>query len=140
MIRIVAAALFCAAIAGCAKSPGEQCLDSFRANLKDPESGKVVSFSDNALVYTATNSYGARVQGKALCAKAGEKWVRDQTQEFLMILDRSNKVLSEYNGCLKGGGEIESCAGHSISLKYSVVNGINIDEINKESAKALGFD
>lgn len=140
MRKIVGAVLICAAVAGCTKSPGEQCLDSFRATLKDPESGKVISLSDNILVYTATNSYGARIQGKALCTKASDKWSRDQTKELLMVFERTEKVLSEYNGCLKGGGDKESCAGSSTTLKYSGTGAAIVDGLNKESAKSLGFD
>jgi len=93
-------------LAGCGfwKSPGEQCLDSFRAELTDPESGRVISFKGGdlddtfknlslktplgvsmvdffkdasqggSLVYTATNTYGARVQSTRLCAKKDGKW------------------------------------------------------------------
>ena len=47
--------------------PATQCLKNFRLELKDPESGRVVKFENNVLIYTATNSYGARVQGRAIC-------------------------------------------------------------------------
>ncbi len=59
-------------LAACiSKDPANQCLDSFGASLKNPDSGKVFDFSVNILTYTATNSYGARIQGKALCMKSG---------------------------------------------------------------------
>lgn len=138
MRMALTAAVICLGIAGCVKPPAEQCLDSFRANLKDPESGKVIGFTDNILTYTATNTYGARVQGKALCVQAGEKWSRAQTKELLMVLERTEKVLSEYNDCRKGGGGKESCAGTSLTLKYSGSSGVNVDELNKESARTLG--
>jgi hypothetical protein len=62
--------------------PGQQCLDSFKDKLKDPESGRVISFNKPVLVYTATNDYGGRIQGKALCVEANGMWKRDAESEI----------------------------------------------------------
>jgi hypothetical protein len=78
-------ALACCAISLSAclgqSTPGQQCLDSFKGGLKDPESGKVISFSSHAglsdlseLIYTATNTFGGRVQSTAYCSFADGKW------------------------------------------------------------------
>jgi hypothetical protein len=128
------------ALAGCAKPPGDQCLDSFRASLKDPESGKVIGFADGVLTYTATNSYGARTQGKAMCKQSEGKWSRDHYQEHLTVLNQTATVLEEFNKCRKGGGSEESCAGASASLRFVGADGVNVGELTKETGRALGFE
>lgn len=140
MSKILMVAVICVATAGCVKPVAEQCLDSFRSSLKDPQSGKVIGLTHNILIYTATNSYGARIQGKALCMQDGDQWRRDQTGEHLMVLERTRKVLREFNECRRGGGSQESCAGSNISLRFVGADGVNVDELTKESARAIGFD
>ena len=124
--------------AACSKSPAEECLDSFRASLKDPESGRVINFSENTLVYTATNSYGARTQGKAICANVAGKWSRDRATELIVVVRHSGDVLTEYNNCRQRGGTKPSCAGSSTVLKHAGVD-LDLEELYKESARTLGF-
>ncbi len=100
---------------GCEKSPSEQCLDSFRMYLTDPESGKALSFRINSdenkldkilyhetgvLSYSATNSYGARVQNYADCAKKGSQWQRVRTiYEELAVTTRQVELSKQYRDC-----------------------------------------
>ena len=130
------------AIAGCVKSPADQCLDSFRSSLKDPGSGKAIGFSDGALTYTATNSYGARTQGKAICREFQGKWSRNHRQEELKASERAVDLMNEFKKCQKGGGSVQTCAGDSIGLKLMGSGSVafNVDEYIKESARALGFE
>lgn len=122
--------------------PGNQCLDSFRLKLKDPDSGKVVSFEAPTLIYTATNAYGGRVQGRALCRKVNDKWVRDYSKEYLEILDGAISKLKASNNCRKAGGKAIDCAGDSLALKSSAIRLGPVDEkmLEQETAKELGFD
>jgi hypothetical protein len=115
-------------------------LASFKSSLKDPESGKVLSFNDGELIYTASNSYSARVQGRALCHQVGDKWERDSFHEVLSTLKHSADTLQAYNACVKGGSSQDECAGDSLVLKLMRPGQkVNVNELNDESAKALGF-
>lgn len=76
--------LFVFVISACSEvslnSPGEQCLSSFRHRLKDPTSGKVISFQQRSSVsgtvtYTAKNSFGANIQESEACLLESSKWV-----------------------------------------------------------------
>ena len=137
-----------ALMAGCAKSPGEQCLDSFRGDLKDPESGKVISFQDGTLVYTATNSYGARIQGKALCEeKVGEKgkWIRNRTGEYLAALELAAEMIKKHNECLNRGGRLDTCDANSpmgtiLQANRSSSPDAYVAATTKEAKKILGFE
>jgi len=126
-------------LVGCQKSPGEQCLDSFRANLKDPDSGKVLSFEDGTLRYTATNSYGARTQGKALCKEYNGKWFRDEPRKMLMVLEAVEKTLDDYNDCRAAGKSKDVCAGDSLALRLVDQDGVNTDRLTREVRVKLGF-
>lgn len=121
--------------------PGNQCLNSFKEKLKDPESGKVISFENFTLTYTATNSYGARIQGKALCKKLAEKWTRDTAAEQIKILNLTTDKLSKSNQCLHDGKKPEECAGDSLVLQRDsrTLTQSSINELQEESAKELGF-
>jgi hypothetical protein len=123
------------------QEPGAQCLSSFKSTLKDPDSGKVVSFNDPTLIYTATNSYGARIQGKALCVKYGDKWVRDTSKEYLMILNLTTNKMEKSNDCRRAGGSARECAGDSLALKLSANSRAPLDQnmLNKEAKEELGF-
>lgn len=132
------AAFLTIVVAGCTPSPGEQCLESFRAELKDPASGKVINFADSELVYTATNSYGARIQGKALCRESAGKWERDRSGELLRILKLSAQRLEGFNDCRNKGRTRETCAGDSVALRHAGLN-IDTDAVNVESARLLGY-
>ena len=91
-MKQIAMATCCVAalLVGCSQdtsSPGQQCLSSFRLSLTDPDSGKVISFEPIAggvqanLVYTATNSFGARVQDRTICRKTESgSWARDENK------------------------------------------------------------
>ena len=129
------------ALQGCLDDgPGQQCLSSFKVDLKDPESGKVLSFEDPELTYTATNSYGARIQGKALCVKVGDKWQRDHGSEFLKITKRNRDTLLASSACLNGNKTVAECAGNSFALKNRKSDGsVDLDALHKESIEALGF-
>lgn len=132
------------ALQGCrGVEPGQQCLDSFRDSLKDPESGKVISFVAPKLVYTATNSYGARTKGNALCMEIGGKWRRDTSAETMQAVDKSTATLETYIGCMKTKKTPSQCAAESgsLALKLSKVYGREVDQdaLNKESRVALGF-
>lgn len=129
------------ALQGClGDGPGQQCLDSFKADLKDPESGKVISFEALELVYTATNSYGARIKGKALCKEVGGIWQRDHATETLKILEKSTATLNASNACLRTKKSSAECAGESLALKrVSATASVDLDALNNESKDALGF-
>lgn len=131
------------ALAGCSQSPAEQCLDSFRGDLKDPSSGKVIAFLEDKLSYTATNSYGARTQGKALCTKGTDgKWTRDISKESLMISKVSLDKLNIANACLKDSQrKSENCASHSNAIRRAneLARTVTVEELNEESARELGF-
>lgn len=126
--------------------PGNQCLDSFRSNLKDPDSGKVLEFRDNILTYTATNSYGARIQGRAFCTESDGKWARDRYQESVMIdklylkkLNIESESLEKSNACREAGGTRSSCLGKSLE-EPAVDIDAHMKKLRKESANELGFN
>lgn len=126
------------------KDPANQCLDSFRSNLKDPDSGKVLDFKDKVLTYTATNSYGARIQGKALCRESiieKGKWERDRSGEYLQILELTGDKLKKSNDCRKAGGSIAECAGGSRVLERSAIpwGPSALGELEDEAAQELGY-
>lgn len=126
------------------KDPATQCLDSFRSNLKDPDSGKVLDFKDKVLTYTATNSYGARIQGKALCRESiieKGKWERDISGEYLQILKLTADKLEKSNDCRKAGGSGAECAGGSRVLERSAISlrPAAPGELEDEAARELGY-
>ena len=123
------------------QDPGSQCLNSFKSTLKDPNSGKVISFDAPTLTYTATNSYGARTQGKALCTKVGDEWVRDGDAENLAVLTLTADKLERSNACRKAGGNSKDCAGTSLAFKLSAnsLTPVDLDMLKKEAATELGF-
>jgi hypothetical protein len=124
------------------ENPGTQCLNSFKSTLKDPDSGKIISFDAPTLKYSATNSYGARTQGKALCTQNVDgKWVRDHSEEYLAILRLSKKKLDASNVCLKAGGTGLVCAGDSFALRQAAISQVptNLDKLHEESTVELGF-
>lgn len=138
-MRRVLLGIFFAAVTltGClSKSPGEQCLESFKTELKDPDSGKVISFNDSILVYTATNSFGARIQGRAICKSTDGKWSRSRYDEELTILKHTAEKLKAFNDCKSSGKSTEECAGESILLK---IGSSDVESLKRESAIALGF-
>lgn len=122
------------------QDPGTQCLNSFKSTLKDPDSGRVISFDAPTLTYSATNSYGARTQGKALCLRPfkGGKWVRDGDAERIAILLRSRDKLRAYNECRRAKSTGKECAGNSLTLNDPAIP-IDLDKLNEESATELGF-
>ena len=131
-----------ALLAGCvADDPGEQCLKSFREKLKDPESGRVLSFAAPTLVYTVTNSYGERIQGKALCHELNGKWVRDEGAEYIAVLELAAKKLNESNACREAGGSAMTCSGGSRALSWSARSSVPVDQdlLLRESSNELGF-
>ena len=139
-IRAYAGATVLALLAGCiSKGPAELCLESFKKDLKDPESGKVILFEGNMLTYTATNSYGARTQSKALCKSHEDKWYRDERGELLLVLAKTEEILGTFNQCRSNGGTSESCAGGFVSLKYIRSDGIDSDQLIKEVRSSMGF-
>lgn len=106
-------------LTGClSKSPAEQCLDSFRNELKDPASGVVINFTAPNLQYSATNSYGARTQGRAICTESNGKWERDPLAEHLKVLNTMTDELKQLNKCRTNGGSREECSGSSIGMQY----------------------
>lgn len=147
ILKILATLPFALLLASClSKDPANQCLDSFRSNLKDPDSGKVLVFKDNVLTYTATNSYGARIQGKAFCKEFNEKWARDKHQESVMIDELWIKKLNEHserieksNACREAGGTLESCTGKSLQKSTPDIE-THMKNLRKESASELGFN
>lgn len=77
------------------QSKEEQCLQSIRLQLNDPDSAKLVQNLgdrgevDMAVVwirYSATNAFGARVSTNMACVMSGGKWVRGDTVEMLSVL------------------------------------------------------
>lgn len=143
--KTLAALPFAVILTSClSKDPANQCLDSFRSNLKDPDSGKVLDFKDKILTYTATNSYGARIQGKALCKESTTekgKWDRDTPGEYLQILELTAEKLEKSNDCRKAGGSGAECAGGSRVLERSAISlrPSAPDELEDESARELGY-
>jgi hypothetical protein len=121
------------------QDPGSQCLNSFKSTLKDPNSGKVISFDAPTLTYTATNSYGARTQGKALCTKVGDEWVRDRHAEYLAVLNLSTEKMKSYNDCRQAGGSDMKCEVNSLEQRLSPNLRLDTDRHLKEAAKELGF-
>jgi hypothetical protein len=101
-----------------ASSAGQECLDSFKSRLKDPESGKVLSFNEQLLVYTATNDYGGRVQGKALCQVVDGKWRRDPQTEISQGIELVRKTAATDLECLNSGKT--QCASGPQSLKEAM--------------------
>ena len=126
------------------KDPATQCLDSFRSNLKDPDSGKVLYFKDKVLTYTATNSYGARIQGKALCSESiieKGKWERDVFEEHQQILKLITNKLNKSTACREAGGSGAECAGGSRVLEKSAISlrPAALSELEDEAAQELGY-
>lgn len=124
------------------QDPGVQCLNSFKSTLKDPDSGKVISFTPPILIYTATNTYGARVQGKALCKiELDKKWARDTHAEYAAIQTLSIEKLGNSNKCRASGKAAEECTGGSTVLKLSAITlkSTDIEALHDESRNELGF-
>jgi hypothetical protein len=82
---------------------GHECLNSFKDKLKDPESGKVLSFTEPLLVYTATNAYGGRIQGKALCKKGASGWERDRQTEMSQAMEIVTAIATAELKCANSG-------------------------------------
>lgn len=145
IVKILAALPFALVLTSCmSRDPANQCLDSFRSSLKDPDSGKVVAFEGNLLTYTATNSYGARIQGKALCRESISekgKWERDTSGEYLQALKLTNRKLKQSNDCRETGGSATECAGGSRVLERSAISlrSPAPGELEEESASELGY-
>ena len=145
-MRLLVLALLMFQISDCfAKSPGEECLDSFRMTLKDPESGKVIKFEAPTLSYTATNSYGARVQGKALCRQMSEGWERDHYAETMMGLKLTKQKFDASSQCLRqlsSRAKQDQCSLGSEVLRRAHSSGRGADphELQVEIMKELGFN
>ena len=143
--KTLAALPFAVILTSClSKDPATQCLDSFRSSLKDPDSGKVSDFNNSILTYTATNSYGARIQGNALCKESTTekgKWDRDTHGEYLQILELTAEKLEKSNDCRKAGGRGAECAGGSRVLERSAMSlrPSAPGELEEESARELGY-
>lgn len=121
------------ALSGCEKPPAEQCLESFKTTLKDPNSGQVISFENNLLTYTATNSFGARIQGKAMCTQEGGKWVRDKAAELNLSMDKALQDMKAAKACRDAGGNYSDCQkGNPSALQ-------DVDSSVDRAAKELGF-
>lgn len=121
------------ALSGCEKSPAEQCLESFKTTLKDPNSRQVISFENNLLTYTATNSFGARIQGKAMCTQEGGKWVRDKLAELNMSMDKALQEINAAEACRNAGGSYADCQQSNPSAPQDVDSRVD------RAAKDLGF-
>ena len=134
----IVAAQVLVALAGCQKNPGDECLDSFRMRLKDPDSGKVISFEAGTLRYTATNSYGARIQGSAICKQVEGKWSRDSVAEDLKVLNTTADILGAYNNCRRSGSPQAECAGDSPTLQ-STRGDLDTSRLEDEVRRKLGF-
>ena len=86
------------------QSKEEQCLQSARLEMKDPDSAKLVgNLGDRGdemikvhkgfwIRYTATNSYGARVSGSMACKESAGKWVRSRATEDLVTLTLTSRI------------------------------------------------
>ena len=123
--------------------PGTQCLKSFKSNLKDPDSGKVIDFTPPTLTYSATNSYGARIQGKALCIKSSMdgSWHRDSNAEALAVLQRSTDKMNKASECMKIKKSFKVCE-NEVESQVIWRKGFSEHEINdvhEESRRELGF-
>ena len=118
--------------------PGTQCLNSFKSSLKDPDSGKVLDFTPPTLTYSATNSYGARVQGKALCKQHDKKWSRDFQEENMAVMQRSIDKLDENKACRDRKGSYKACESETNSL--AIRHNLSEKELNEESRRELGFN
>jgi len=94
---------------GCAKSPAEQCLESFRDDLVSPRSAVAVKIIDGNLTYLAKNRSGTEIQGKAICEQVGEKWVRDSSAEYIEILKFVANSLELNNKCRSDGHPRSYC-------------------------------
>jgi hypothetical protein len=123
--------------------PATQCLKNFRLELKDPESGRVVKFENNVLIYTATNSYGARVQGKAICEppiQEGGEWKRNKIEEHIEITKLVTKKLKRSNECRKEGKKAIECTFESDSLKKAAISKkLDEDALYQEAGIELGY-
>ena len=98
--RIICVSLVGLALAGCnmLQSKEEQCLQSARLDMKDPDSLKVVqNLGDRGqesmrsvggfwLRYSANNSYGARISSNMACMRQEGNWVRSDSLEQVAIL------------------------------------------------------
>ena len=105
MVRVLFGLVVAASLAACnlLQSKEEQCLQSARLQMKDPDSAKVVqSLGDRGhgitrsssgfwIRYSATNSYGARVSKNMACVKTESSWVRSEAIENDAILLASYK-------------------------------------------------
>lgn len=138
---LVAVALI--SFTACSKNkptPGDQCLASFRMSLKDPDSGRVVSFDPPVLIYTATNSYGARIKGKALCSNMTGEWRRDHHTELMQTMDRVLEKYEKAKACRAAKGE--NCYAHSEVLarqhRTGRTEGWN-EAMLEEAREELGF-
>ncbi len=139
-LAILASVALALGLGGCAKSPGEQCLDSFRLKLKDPDSGKVIDFKEKTLAYTATNSYGARIQKKALCKQGLDgSWYRDYSAEYLEAMEYVLRIAQEYGACVKERKRSEKeCANGPIVQNY--VKGWSPERLADLALEALHYD
>ena len=109
-VHIASVALVGLALAGCniLQSKEEQCLQSGRLDMKDPDSLKVVqNLGDRGqaslqgvdgfwLRYSATNSYGGRLSSNMACEKLKGKWVRSERMEQIALENsQSQNLLTE---------------------------------------------
>lgn len=112
-MRYISMSLIAAlALSGCERpaappvlSRGEQCLNSFRIELKDPDSAAVVAdlgsrdFEDDVLKeafflrYKAKNSFGAYISKNVICRKMLDDYQRDETLEFFAETNVANLCL-----------------------------------------------
>lgn len=96
-------------LSACKQDPAQECLESFRNDLVSPSSAKVLKFDGERLSYLAKNRNGVEVQGKAICKKIGEKFVRDSSSEYIEILRYHNNSLEENNDCRVRFGNKKYC-------------------------------
>lgn len=122
--------------------PAEECLASFAQDLKDPESGRVIAFADNLLTYTATNSYGARTKGNAICTPGPKGYVRDAHKEYIAVLDRATEMMTAFVACRDAGKSVNVCAKGSTALKMNMMvigEAAYVKAVKKEAQRSLGF-
>ncbi len=86
-------------LSACKKDTAQECLESFRNDLVSPNSAKVLKFDGEKLSYLAKNRNGVEVQGRAICRKIGEEFVRDSSAEYIEVLSYHTNSLKENNEC-----------------------------------------
>ena len=131
-----------AALAAPVLSRAEQCLNSFKLQLKDPDSAAVVAdlglrdfkgyeFTEGFFVrYKAKNSFGAYVSSNALCEKRISGYERSEIGEDIVLKHTANVCLDGVIAAMRDGRRKNNldCDKVSAQLVYDMTDSLRVME------------